>query len=226
MRSSSRTRLPRLAVVRALFPLVPPDALLALPPAIGTSIVRLSSLRLLLLVDLNKPLRVAVLVLALVTPLGYPLARGLVVNKLAVALLVLDTLLGGKALPLGRFLGGGDGLFAGNGGGRRGEHKVHALGARLDFAGGQQLVDEGLSGIARGGGEDGLVGGGGDWVGVVGEQVAEIEGEWGGLVDGYGPAGCALGGGRFVANKERVVRTGGWSLWSLRQMLRHSCSAT
>jgi len=109
----SRTRFSRLAVVCALLPLVPPDPLFALPPAVGALIMGLGRLLLLLLVNLDQPLIITVLVLSLVTPLGNPLALFVIVDQFAVALLILDALLGSKALPLGRLLGGGYGLFAG-----------------------------------------------------------------------------------------------------------------
>ena len=156
--------------------------------AISPCIVCLSTLLFLLLIDLNKPGVFGVLVLALVTPLGYPVAGRLVVNLVAVALLVLDTLLGGKALPLGRFLGLGNGLFAGQRKLWRREDEVDTLGGRLDFAGGKQLVDKGLCGITSSGGEGLFVGLGGDRVGVVGKQVAQVEGERRGLVNGDGAA--------------------------------------
>ena len=152
--------------------------------AISPCIVCFSSLLFLLLIDLNKPGVFGVLVLALVAPLGYPVAGRLVVNLVAVALLVLDTLLGGKALPLGRFLGLGNGLLAGQRKLWRREDEVDTLGGRLDFTGGKQLVDEGLRGITSSGGESLFVGLGGDGVGVVGKQVAQVECERRGLVDG------------------------------------------
>ena len=50
------------------------------------------------------------------------------------------------------------------------------------MAGGEQLVYEGLGGVAGGGGEDLFGGVCGEWVGVVGEEVAEVEGEGRGRV--------------------------------------------
>jgi hypothetical protein len=183
---SSRRRaiLPSRPVVCPLLPLIPPHAVLALSPAVRTRIVRLARLLLLLLVDLDKPVVLAVLVLALVAPLGDPLALRVVVDQVTVALLVLDALLGGKALPLGGLLGGGDGLLAGKSGGRRGQNEVHALRVGFDLASREQLVDQGLRGVAGGCGEGCFVGGDGNGVGVVGEEVAEVECEGRGLVDG------------------------------------------
>jgi hypothetical protein len=177
-------------IVIPLLPLIPPNPVLALPPAIRARIVRLARLGLLLLIHLDQPVVLAVLVLALVAPLGDPFAARLIVHQLAVALLVLDALLGGKALPFGRLFGGGDGLFArqGHAGGR--EDEVHAFRVGFDLACGEELVDEGLGGVARGCGEGGFVRGRGDGVGVVGEKVAEVEGEGCGLVYGDGPGRC------------------------------------
>jgi hypothetical protein len=152
--------------------------------------MRLPARLLLLLIHLNKPVVLALLVLALVAPLGDPLACRLIVDQLAVALLVLDALLGGKALPLGRLLGGGDGLLAGQRRGGYGQDKVDAFRVGLDLAGGEQLVYEGLRGVAGGCGEDFFRGRGGDGIGVVGEEIAEVECEGGGLVDGDGPGTC------------------------------------
>jgi hypothetical protein len=104
-----------------------------------------------LLVNLHEPVVLTVLVLSLVAPLGYPFALRLVVDQVAIAPLVLDTLLGGKALPLGRLLGCGNGLLTRYGCAWRGEYKVDTIGVGLDFAGGEQLVDEGLSSVARSG---------------------------------------------------------------------------
>lgn len=61
---------------------------------------------------------------------------------------------------------------------------MHALGGRLDLAGGEQLVDEGLCGIASGGGKSLFVCLGGNRVRVIGEQIAQVEGEGCWLVDG------------------------------------------
>lgn len=153
---------------------------------------------LLLLVNLDQPLVVAILVLALVAPLGHPLAAGIVVDHLALALLVLDTLLGGKALPFGRLLGFGNGLLAGKR--RRGcrKDKVHAFRGRFDLTGGQELVDESLRGIAGCGAKGLFTRVGGDGVGVVGEEIAKVEGKGRWLVDGNGSAG-----GQLLVNRGR-----------------------
>jgi hypothetical protein len=197
---NSLASLARVALVCALLALVSPDALFPVVPVLGAKVVSLARLCLLLLINLDKPLVVELLVLALVAPLGDPFAARLVVNQLAVALLVLDTLLGGKALPLGLLLGLGDGLLAGQRCGGRREDEVDALGGRLDLAGREELVDEGLGGIAGGGGKrlfvDSL-----DGVGVVGEQVAQVKGEGRGLVDGNGPGDCQQAAGRVLGTR-------------------------
>lgn len=69
---------------------------------------------------------------------------------------------------------------------------MDALGGGLDFARGEQLVDESLGGIAGGSGEGGLIGGGGDGIGVVCEEVAEIKGKRRGLIDSDRAAGWEL----------------------------------
>ena len=61
---------------------------------------------------------------------------------------------------------------------------MDTLRGRLDFAGREELVDKGLCGIARSGGKSLFVCLGGDGVRVVGEQVAQVECEGSGLVDG------------------------------------------
>lgn len=154
--------------------------------------MRLARLLLLLLIHLDQPIVLAVLVLAFISPLGHPLAARIVVHHLAVALLILDALLGCEALPFRRLFGGGDGLFAGQGGGGRGENEVHAFAVGFYLAGREELVYEGLGGVARGGVQGCFVGGG-DGVGVVGEEVAEVEGEGSGFVDCDG-AGVVLVG--------------------------------
>jgi hypothetical protein len=67
---------------------------------------------------------------------------------------------------------------------------VHAFRAGLDLAGREQLVYEGLGGVAGGGAQDLFVCVGGDGVWVVGEQVAEVECEGSGLFDGNRPGVC------------------------------------
>ena len=152
--------------------------------------MRLARLRLLALIHLDKPVVLAVLVLALVAPLGHPFTARVVVDKLAVALLVLDALLGGKTLPFGSLFDGGNGLFAGKWGAGGGEDEVHAFSGGLYLAGREQLVYEGLGGVAGGGAQDLFVCVGGDGVGVVREQVAEVECEGSGLFDGDGAGVC------------------------------------
>jgi hypothetical protein len=53
---------------------------------------------------------------------------------------------------------------------------VHAIGCGLDIAGSEQLVYEGLSGVAGVGCEVCFRGVAGDGVGIVGEEVPEVEG--------------------------------------------------
>lgn len=61
---------------------------------------------------------------------------------------------------------------------------MDTLRGRLDFACREELVDESLCGITRSGGENLFVCLGRDGVGVVGEQVAQVECEGSGLVNG------------------------------------------
>lgn len=89
---------------------------------------------------------------------------------------------------------------------------MHTIRGGLDLAGGKQLVDESLRGITSGGGEGLFVCFGGDGVGVVGEQVAQVEGEGGGLVDGDRTTGVVSkahanvrGEGRFGTHSRLVA---------------------
>lgn len=171
-------------------PLVAFDPLDALPPSIGPDAGALFPRGLLLRVNLDQPVVLALLVQALVTPLALPLARLLVVGQVAALLpgLCLDALLGGEALPLGRRLGLGHGFLAGQAGGGRGQRQEDAVAGGLERAGGEELVDERLGAVAGDLGE-GLVDGGAvedDGVGVLGEEVAEVEGVGRGLVDDDG----------------------------------------
>lgn len=139
-----------------------------------------------LVVDLDDPVvRHDALLpgLALVSPRLLPLARALVELLALHAPLLpglgLDALLGGELLPLGRLLGGRQRLLTRERRGDRGQVEQDALLGRLQGQGGQQLVDEGLGAVAGGLGQavlqvDGSVGGG-QGVGVVGEQEAEVE---------------------------------------------------
>jgi hypothetical protein len=181
--------LPASPVVVALLPLVPLHPVLALSPAVRPRVVRLARLLLLLLVDLDQPVVLAVLVLALVAPLGHPFASRFVVHQLAVALLVLDALLRGEELPLGLLFRSGQLLLAGKGRGWAGQDEVDAFRVGLDLACGEKLVYEGLRCVA-GGCAERLFIRGFDGVGVVGEEVAEIECEGCGLVHGNGPVAC------------------------------------
>jgi hypothetical protein len=178
-----------IALVGALLPFVPPNLFLPRSPAVRPRVVGLSGLVLLLVVDLDKPLVLALLVLALVAPSGNPLTGRLVVNQLGLVVVVLgDALLLREELPLGGRLLGGDGLFAGQRGGARRKHEVHAIGRGLDVASAEQLVDEDLGGIAGVGSKGVFVGVAGDGVGVVRKQVAQVERVGRGLVDGDWPA--------------------------------------
>lgn len=105
------------ALVCAHPPLIALDTLHSLLSSLLSGIVLTTILSALLLVNLDQPVVLAILVLALVTVLGQPFARGFVVDHLAIALLVLDALLLCEFLPFGHGLVGGDGLFAGKVGG-------------------------------------------------------------------------------------------------------------
>ena len=146
----------------------------------------------LLLVNLNQPVILAILVLALVTVLGHPLARSLVEDQLSIALLVLDALLGGKLLPLGLGLFLGHALLAGQVGGRcrQAEGDAGAVVGFCDGACGEELVDEGLGAVAGGVFDVGFLNlaHDGKRIGVVAEEVAQVEGVGNGLVDGDGKA--------------------------------------
>lgn len=160
--------------------LVALDPLLALSSAIAPDGGTLLSCLLGLYVDLDDGIVLALLVQSLVTPLALPLARLLVEGKVAarIARLWLDTLLGGEALPLGRRLGLRNGLLAGEAGARGGKAEQNALGGGAERAGGEELVDERLSAVAGELGERLLevVAIEGHGVGVLSEEMAEIEG--------------------------------------------------
>lgn len=172
-------------------PLIALDLLHALSPPISPNAGALFPRSLLLGIHLDQPVVLALLVQALVSPLALPLARLLIVRQVAALLprLGLDALLGGEALPLGRRLGLGHGLLARQAGGGRGQRQQDAVAGGLQRAGGEELVDERLGAVAGEFGE-GLVDGGGvgedDGVGVLGEEVAEVEGVGRGLVDDDG----------------------------------------
>ena len=146
--------------------------------------MRLARRALLLLVNLDQPVILTILVLALVAPLGNPLALGLVVDQVAVALLLLDALLGGKLFPFGGLLGGGNRLLTRERCGWRGKDQMYAFRGGLYLAGRQELVDECLGGIAGCGFKRFFVGAGGNGVGVICEQVSQVKCKRCGLVDG------------------------------------------
>lgn len=167
-------------LVLAHLPLVAPDLLLALPPAVAADTGALLALPLGLHVDLDEPVVLSLLVEALVAPLALPLARLLVVGEVLALLagLGLDALLLGEALPLCRGLGLGHGLLAGQAGGRGGQAEQDAVAGGGDGAGGEELVDERLGAVPGDVGQGLLFVGGveDEWVGVFCEEVAEIEG--------------------------------------------------
>ena len=76
---------------------------------------------------------------------------------------------------------------------------MYARWCALDRTAGQQLVEQGLGGVAGGAEQDRLgwrVGSALDWVGVMAEEVAEIEGVGDGFVDGDE---AVIGEGRGLA---------------------------
>lgn len=190
-------------LIRPHFALIALDPLLPLSTAHTTDRASLCGGILLLLpftlINLHKPLVVVVLVLSLVTPLGHPLARGLVVNQLLATLLVgqrgtglaaelANTLLACEQLPLGRGLGCREGLETGQCGVRCGQAKQDAvLRGRGDVACCEELVQQALGAVA-GSGLQGAVErlalGNLQRVRVIDRQVAQVEG-----------VGCRLGDG-------------------------------
>lgn len=82
---------------------------------------------------------------------------------------------------------------------------MNALGIGLDFASGEELINEGLGGISGGCFECLFVGVGGDWVGVVCEEISKVKSEWRGFVDNYRSEKCK----RRVASElgQRVIST-------------------
>ena len=141
----------------------------------------LLGLLLLLVVDNGDPVvrHLALGVLALVAVLGLPVLGSVVVLQLAVAALGLDALLVGELLPLGLLLLFGNGLLARQMCDGRGECELQRLvvGGLGDGAGGQELVDQALGGVARNGSQDFflVLGQRGQRVGVVAEESAEVE---------------------------------------------------
>lgn len=165
--------LPHLALVAL-------DSLFALPSTVSPDGGAFLALPLGLHVNLDDPVVLALLVHGLVAPLALPLAALLIVDEVLALLarLGLDALLGGKALPLGRGFGLGHRLLAGEAGAGLGQREEDAVGGGGEWAGGEELVDEGLGAVA------GELGEGLfkrcvvqlDRVGVLGHEVAEIEG--------------------------------------------------
>lgn len=139
----------RVPLVLAHLPLVPLLALDPLPPRLASEGLALLELGLLCRVDLDEPVLLELLVGALVSPLALPLALLLVVLDVAALLprLGLDALLGGEPLPLGRLLGGREGLLARKGRLLRGQRQQHARGSGLDRARRQELVDKCLRAV-------------------------------------------------------------------------------
>ncbi|CAH0026651.1 unnamed protein product [Clonostachys rhizophaga] len=122
---------------------------------------------------------------------------GLLIKGQILALLAglgLDALLRSKALPFGGFFGLGDGLLSRQvcAGWRKREEDAFLGGA--EGAGREQLVDQGLSSVARDLGERLLDGGvvEDDWVGVLCHEKAQVEGVWRGLVDGHDELGLSF----------------------------------
>lgn len=163
-KSSLRPSRVRPLLIRALLTLIALDALLTLSTRHTADRRSLSiSFRFLLpllLIDLNKPLVLVVLVLALVSPAREPLAGRLVVLQLLAALLVVagstgllaelaNALLAREQLPFRGRLRGRQGLVPREvdvGGGEGQENTVGHGG--FDFAGCQELVEKNLHAIA------------------------------------------------------------------------------
>lgn len=160
--------------------LVALNALLSLSASISPHACALLSLPLLFHVDLDDPVVFALLVQGLVSPLALPFAALLIVGQVAALLagLGLDALLGGEALPLGRWLGLRYGLLSRETSTWLGEREEDAVLGGVKGAGGEELVDEGLGAVAGKLGEGLLqiVAIEVHRVGVLGEEVAEIEG--------------------------------------------------
>lgn len=123
----SITRLLSLAIIRPHFALITLNPLLTLRPRHTTDRATLLSSALfllpILLGNLDKPLVLVGLVLALVAPPRHPFASRLVIHQLLAALFVCqrstrsgaelaDALLTGEELPFSRGLGGWQGLVA------------------------------------------------------------------------------------------------------------------
>jgi hypothetical protein len=162
----------------------------------------LLGLLLLLVVDNGDPVvrHLALGVLALVAVLGLPVLGSVVVLQLAVAALGLDALLVGELLPLGLLLLFGNGLLARQMCDGRGECELQRLvvGGLGDGAGGQELVDQALGGVARNGSQDFflVLGQRGQRVGVVQRRVPRSN------VNGWGLGSmcailCGVGGCSF-----------------------------
>lgn len=223
------------ALVCALPPLIALDTLDSLLSSLLSGIMLAAVLSRLLLINFNQPIVLTILVLALVTILGHPLARSLVEDQFAIALLILDALLGGKLLPLGLGLLLGHALLARQVGGRGGqaEGDAGAVVGFCDGAGGEELVDKSLSAIASGVLDVGFLdlGHGREGVGVVAEKVAQVEGVGNGLVDSDGEARLGACGDfgvdlHFVDAHSGVVRSC-VAVMVLSVMVQHNfCSET
>jgi hypothetical protein len=153
-------------------------------PSLGTCFA-LGALGFSVLVHFHNPVvgDHALLWLSLVAPSLLPLARVLVellaLHPPLLSGLGLDALLGGEPLPLGRLLGGREGLLTGQRGGGSGQVEQDAGLGGLQRQRGQELVDERLRAVAGGLGQAVLERHGGVggrqrvWVG--GQEQTEIE---------------------------------------------------
>lgn len=173
--------------IRLVFPhhpLVPLDSLFPFPPPISSNASSLFAVLLNILINLHKPVTLALLVQSLVTPLPLPLS-GLLVKRQVLALLSglgLDTLLGSEPLPLRRRLGFGHWLLTRKPCRWRWQRQQDTVGCGFERAGAEKLVDQRLGAIA-GDFSERLFNVGAvqcDGIGVLGEKVAQIKriGRW------------------------------------------------
>jgi len=212
-------------LIRPHLALIALDFLLPLSTAHTTDRATLRRSLLLLLpftlIHLHKPLLVIILVLALVSPLGHPLARSLVVHKLLAALLVgqrgtrltavlANALLACEQLPFGRRLRGRKRLESGQSDVRRRQTEQDAvLCGRGDVACREQLVQQALGAVAGSvfkGTVQRLALGKLQGVRVVNREMTQVEGVGSRLGDGD-RSGISVSLVRSLAAVEEHIRT-------------------